>query len=85
MISPAITFAPISTVGTKDHFFFLSRAYTSIPFEIFAPAILRISSRGRCIPSNMFVIRPGPSSTESSMFVEVTISPGPKPAVSSYT
>jgi len=75
--------SPTETAGTKSHFFSLSSALTSIPLVIFEPTFLTISSRGLSIPSNIFSIRPGPSSTLKGAKVDTTGSPGPRPAVSS--
>ena len=85
MISPATTFVPTFTVASNFHFLFLSMAGISIPLVIFVPTAFIISTSGLCIPSKILLISPGPNSTLRGAPVDTTGSPGPKPAVSSYT
>ena len=56
-----------------------------MPLVILLPAISLILVSGRWMPSKMLVSTPGASSTDRGAPVDSTMSPGPMPAVSSYT
>ncbi len=84
-MSPPSTISPLFFNGVNFHFVSLFNEGNSIPRVRLLPVLFIISTNGRCIPSKILPINPGPSSTLSGALVDSTGSPGFNPEVSSYT
>jgi len=67
---PPETGSPTFAVGSNIHFLSRSKALASTPRMMRSPVFARIAVSGRCMPSKIDSISPGPNSTDSGAPVE---------------